>query len=41
MPKKLLTILTLFLTSFLFSQTVVINEIDADTPGSDTLNLLN
>lgn len=40
MTQKLLTILTLFLTSFLFSQTVVINEIDADTPGSDTLEFI-
>ncbi len=40
MTQKLLTILTLFLTTFLFSQTVVINEIDADTPGSDTLEFI-
>lgn len=36
MLQKLLLLLTLCLTTIGFSQTVVINEIDADTPGSDT-----
>ncbi|MCW1148578.1 endonuclease [Flavobacterium lacisediminis] len=35
MPQKLLTLLFLLLGMFSYSQTVVINEIDADTPGAD------
>ena len=35
MPQKLLTYLFLFLGMFSYSQVVVINEIDADTPGPD------
>ena len=36
MFKKLLTFLLFFLGIFSFSQTVVINEVDADNPSSDT-----
>ena len=40
MTQKLLFLLTFFLTTIGFSQTVVINEIDADTPGFDTLEFV-
>ena len=36
MPLKIYTFFFLFLGLFSFSQTVVINEIDGDTPGADT-----
>jgi len=40
MLQKLLTYFFLICVSFGFSQTVVINEIDADTPGSDVLEFI-
>ena len=39
MPQKLLTLLFLFLGMFTYSQ-VVINEIDADNPGSDVMEFV-
>ncbi|MFM7896195.1 MAG: endonuclease [Flavobacterium sp.] len=40
MPLKIYTFFFLFLGLFSFSQTVVINEIDADTPGTDQLEFV-
>ena len=40
MTSKLLTILTFFALNFTFSQTVVINEIDADNSGYDTMEFV-
>ncbi|MFN7044818.1 MAG: endonuclease [Flavobacterium sp.] len=40
MPQKLLTYLFLLLGMFSYSQTLFINEIDSDTPGTDQLEII-